>query len=78
MIRSVQDHLWAFDCEWVPDPRAGRLVYGLPADLPDRDVLAAMWKRGGATAEDPRPFLKTVLCRVVSWPPCSAGAPTAR
>lgn len=66
MIRSVQDHLWAFDCEWVPDPRAGRLVYGLPADLPDRDVLAAMWKRGGATAEDPRPFLKTVLCRVVS------------
>jgi predicted PolB exonuclease-like 3'-5' exonuclease len=66
VIRSVQDHLWAFDCEWVPDPRAGRLVYGLPADLPDRDVLAAMWKRGGATAEDPRPFLKTVLCRVVS------------
>ena len=25
-----------------------------------------MWQRGGATAEDPQPYLKTSLCRVVS------------
>ncbi len=25
-----------------------------------------MWKQGGATPEDPMPYLKTVLCRVVS------------
>lgn len=66
MIRSMQDHIWAFDCEWVPDPQAGRLLHGLPADMPDREVLAAMWKAAGATPEDPTPFLKTVLCRVVS------------
>ena len=66
MIRNVQDHLWAFDCEWVPDPHAGRVLYGLPPDMPDRDVLAVMWQKGGATAEDPTPFLKTALCRVVS------------
>ena len=42
MIRSVQDHIWAFDCEWVPDPQAGRLLYKLPADLPDGDVLATI------------------------------------
>jgi len=66
MIRSIQDHIWAFDCEWVPDPQAGRLLYGLPADMPDRDVLGVMWKQAGATPEDPTPFLKTVLCRVVS------------
>ena len=34
--------------------------------MPDREVVAEMWKRGGATAEDPQPFLKTNLCRVVS------------
>ena len=66
MIRSVQDHIWAFDCEWVPDPQAGRLLYKLPADMPDRDVLAVMWRENGATPEEPTPFLKTVLCRVIS------------
>ena len=66
MIRSVQNHIWAFDCEWVPDARAGRLLYGLPAEMPERDVLAVMWQKNGATAEDPTPFLKTVLCRVIS------------
>ena len=34
--------------------------------MPDAEVIGEMWKRGGATEEEPRPFLKTVLCRVVS------------
>ncbi|MFH1571656.1 MAG: 3'-5' exonuclease, partial [Gemmatimonadota bacterium] len=29
-------------------------------------VVAEMWRRGGATEEEPRPYLKTILCRVVS------------
>lgn len=66
MFKSVKDQIWFFDCEWVPDPKAGRLLYGLPREMPDREVVAEMWKRGGATAEDPQPFLKTNLCRVVS------------
>ena len=66
MFKSVRDQIWFFDCEWVPDPKAGRLLYGLPREMPDREVVAEMWKRGGATAEDPQPFLKTNLCRVVS------------
>ena len=37
MFKSVFDKVWAFDCEWVPDPAAGRALYKLPADLPDRD-----------------------------------------
>lgn len=45
---------------------AGRLIYNLPADMPDGEVIGEMWKQGGATDEDPRPFLKTVICRVVS------------
>jgi hypothetical protein len=66
MIRSVKDEIWAFDCEWAPDPQAGRLLYGLPADMPDLDVMNVMWQRNGATPEDPTPFLKTILCRIVS------------
>lgn len=66
MFRTPKEQIWFFDCEWVPDPQAGRLLHGLPPEMPDAEVLAAMWARHGATPETPRPFLKTVLCRVVS------------
>ncbi len=66
MFKSVNRHVCAFDLEWVPDPEAGRRVYDLPATLPDKEVFQVMWEQGGATPEKPRPYLKTVLCRVVS------------
>lgn len=66
MIKTVQSNVWAFDLEWVPSAQAGRILYGLPAEMEEKDVLLEMWKRNGATAEDPMPFLKMVLCRVVS------------
>lgn len=66
MFKTIQENVWAFDCEWVPDPVSGRAVYGLPADMPDEDVLLQMWEKGGATEDNPTPFLKTALCRVVS------------
>ena len=66
MIAHIPNEVWAFDCEWVPDLLAGRLIYKLPDDLPDSEVLKVMWQEGGATEEDPTPFLKTALCRVVS------------
>ena len=67
MIKSVQERVWAFDLEWVPDPLAGRLL----RDVPDSRLRrASRWRRcgatGGATEDDPTPFLKTVLCRIVS------------
>lgn len=66
MIKSVPKSVLAFDVEWVPDPLAGRLLLDLPADLPDGEVLQAMWRHGGADEKNPQPYLKTVLCRVVS------------
>ena len=57
---------WAFDSEWAPDLTAGRRVYRLPPEVPDDEVLRVMWREGGATEENPQPFLKTILCRVVS------------
>lgn len=58
--------VWAFDAEWAPDPKAGRLLHKLPAEMPDGDVMEEMWRQAGGTEEDPRPFLKTILCRVLS------------
>jgi 3'-5' exonuclease len=66
MITNIPREVWAFDCEWVPDLLAGRLLYKLPETMPDDEVLKVMWQAGGATEEDPTPFLKTALCRVVS------------
>jgi predicted PolB exonuclease-like 3'-5' exonuclease len=66
MIKTIPEEVWAFDCEWVPDLESGRLLYSLPAELPDGEVLRVMWEQGGATPENPQPFLRTLLCRVVS------------
>src|SRR5256886_7298820 len=66
MIKILHKEVWAFDAEWVPDPVTGRAVYGLAAPLSDLEVIEEMWRQGGATPDEPRPYLKTVLCRVVS------------
>ncbi len=66
MFKTVASEVWAFDAEWVPDPAAGRVLYGLSETWPDRQVVEEMWRRNGATDDDPTPYLKTVLCRVVS------------
>ena len=66
MIKLLHNEVWAFDAEWVPDPATGRAVYDSADSLSDREVVEEMWRQGGATPQDPRPYLKTVLCRVVS------------
>ncbi len=66
MFRSVANNVWAFDLEWAPDPASGRRVYDLPAAMPDDEVIRVMWERGGATDDEPQPYLKYALCRVVS------------
>ena len=34
--------------------------------MPEREIIEEMWKQGGASEENPQPFLKLILCRVVS------------
>jgi predicted PolB exonuclease-like 3'-5' exonuclease len=66
MIKNVMKRVWAFDIEWVPDPDAGRVLYDLPPDTAAEETMKVMWEKGGASEEDPTPFLKTAICRVVS------------
>ena len=67
MIKNVHHRVWAFDLEWVPDPVAGRLLYEAAAEVVEpADVMKIRWEHGGATEQDPTPFLKTAISRVVS------------
>ena len=45
MFKTVAHEVWAFDAEWVPDPVAGRVLYGLSDALSDREVVEEMWQR---------------------------------
>lgn len=66
MIRSIPRTIWAYDCEWIPDADTGRKVYFLKDNISDEEVYKIMWHKAGATEEDPRPFLKLILSRIVS------------
>ena len=66
MFRTIAPTVWAFDCEWVPDADAGRRLLGLAPDTPEPEVFEAMWSGAGATADNPRPFLKLAHCRLAS------------
>ena len=66
MYKFIADNVVVFDIEWVPDPASGRRIYKVPYTASDEEVLEVMWREGGATPEDPRPYLKTVMCRIVS------------
>ena len=66
MFKSVNKVVWAFDAEWVPDPEAGRRLFKLPEEKTDVEVIQKMWEEGGADEENPMPYLKTTICRVIS------------
>jgi predicted PolB exonuclease-like 3'-5' exonuclease len=66
MLKTKRNHIWAFDLEWIPDLPTGRRVYGLDASISDNEVREIMWQEGGATPEKPHPYLKTMLCRIIS------------
>ena len=65
-MKLIQKDVYCFDAEWVPCLTTGRLVNGLPENSTDSEIRDAMWKRAGATPENPHPFLKLMQSQVVS------------
>jgi 3'-5' exonuclease len=55
-----------FDLEWVPDAAGAQRLLGLPETISEREAIVELWKYSGATAENPRPFVKYLFSRVVS------------
>ena len=66
MFKSVNKVVWAFDAEWVPDPEAGRRLFQLAEEITDAEVIQKMWDEGRADVENPMPYLKTTIYRVIS------------
>lgn len=72
MLKLLAPDIFVYDVEWVADPAIGRLVYGLPAETPDLEVIEHMYAQARTKQEkagrvpDERPFLKTSLCKIVA------------
>ncbi len=68
MLKTIAPTLFSFDIEWIPDPLSAEILHGVPSDgLQAReDAMKRLWLEAGATEEQPQPYLKTVLCRIVS------------
>jgi predicted PolB exonuclease-like 3'-5' exonuclease len=72
MLKTLADNVFSFDVEWIPDPKSGEILHHTePASGPGQEARAAfeaLWA-GARKESDPKdfqPYLKTILCRIVS------------
>ena len=72
MLKFIADAVFSFDVEWTPDAKAGEILHGVPpADGPGEEAAAAfeaLWADARKEDDEPdyQPYLKTVLCRIVT------------
>lgn len=72
MLKTLAGNVFSFDVEWIPDPKAGEILHSSPAaNGPGKEARAAfesLWNqaRKPEDEEDFQPYLKTILCRIIS------------
>ena len=72
MLKLLADAVFSFDVEWIPDPKAGEILHEAdPSDAPGDQARAAfetLWASARSEGDEPdyQPYLKTILCRIVS------------
>ena len=72
MLKKLADSVFSFDVEWMPDPKSAEILHDLPpAPGPGEEAahsFEALWAsaRKEGDAPDSQPYLKTILCRIVS------------
>ena len=68
MLKTIEPCLFSFDLEWIPDPLSAEILHGVDSGgMIGADAgMKRLWMEGGATEEMPQPYLKTILCRIVS------------
>ena len=72
MLKKLADSVFSFDVEWIPDPKSAEILHDLPpASGPGVEAahsFEALWAsaRKEGDAPDSQPYLKTILCRIVS------------
>lgn len=72
MLKKLADSVFSFDVEWIPDPKSAEILHdSSPVEGAGDNAAAsfeALWAsaRKDGDAPDSQPYLKTILCRVVS------------
>ncbi|MDQ8179045.1 hypothetical protein [Pelagicoccus sp. SDUM812005] len=68
MLKTIETCLFSFDLEWIPDPLSAEMLFGVDTSGAhgSEEAMKRLWRESGATEENPQPYLKTVLCRIVS------------
>lgn len=68
MIKTILPTVFSFDVEWIPDPISAEILYGVNGNTVHsyEDAFNNLWQNNGATEEIPQPYIKTILCRIVS------------
>jgi hypothetical protein len=69
MLKSeINDPVWFFDLEWVPDAAGAARLFELPPETTEFEAMQRLWEdtKGYDAVECPRPFVKYALSRVVS------------
>ena len=68
VFKTIAPCLFSFDIEWIPDPLSAEILHGVGGEGVQayEDGMKRLWAEAGATEEQPQPYLKTVLCRIVS------------
>ena len=72
MLKKLADSVFSFDVEWIPDPKSAEILHNSPrADGPGKDAgnsFEELWASARKESDPPgfQPYLKTILCRVVS------------
>ena len=72
MLKTLADNVFSFDVEWDTRPKSGEILHGVDASTGPGDnaraAFEALWA-GARKDSDPadfQPYLKTILCRIVS------------
>ena len=72
MLKKLAPSLFSFDVEWIPDPKSAEILYDHEPtdDLPGlaKSSFEALWSAARKPDDPPdsQPYLKTILCRVIS------------
>ena len=72
MLKKIAESVFSFDLEWIPDPQSAEILHQSPkANGPSDEAkvsFEALWAsaRKADDPEDFQPYLKTILCRIVS------------
>ena len=72
MLKRITESVFSFDIEWIPDPKSAEILLNYPSSSGPsdaaKDSFEALWAeaRKPDDPEDYQPYIKTILCRIVS------------